>query len=70
MSVSLSFLSISSLVSVAAEIVAAVGILGLAIALIVAIRRVIAQDGYGHRAAPRGIEDWSANGLPSRPYGV
>jgi hypothetical protein len=31
--------------------------------------RLVRLDGHGHRAAPRGPEDWTADGLPSRPYG-
>jgi hypothetical protein len=68
--VSLLFASISSDVSVAAELIAAAGIVALAAALGAAVYRVVAQDGYGHRPAPRGTDEWSANGLPSRPYGV
>jgi hypothetical protein len=32
--------------------------------------REIRGDGLGFRAAPRGTEEWSALGLPSRPYGT
>lgn len=31
--------------------------------------RQVVRDGYGMRPAPRGTEEWSALGLPSRPYG-
>ena len=31
--------------------------------------RQMMRDGYGMRPAPRGTEEWSALGLPSRPYG-
>ena len=32
--------------------------------------RQIHRDGAGFRPAPRGTEEWSAFGLPSRPYGT
>ena len=31
--------------------------------------RQILRDGYGMRPAPRGTDEWTAMGLPSRPYG-
>ena len=53
--------------SVTGELIVAVGVIAL---LTVAATRLVALDGYGQRAAPRSVEEWSANGLPSRPYGV
>jgi len=32
--------------------------------------RLVALDGYGTRPPPRGAGDWSADGLPSHPYGL
>ncbi|MEO8106091.1 MAG: hypothetical protein ABI720_02130 [Actinomycetes bacterium] len=51
----------------AAEVVVALGVGGLLIATAIGL---VGRDGYGQRPAPRSIEDWSANELPSRPYGV
>lgn len=41
----------------------------LGLLVVTAVLRVIAEDGYGHRPAPRGTDDWNAGQLPSRPYG-
>ena len=60
----------SELITAAAQVVAAVGLVVVAGLLATALVRLVARDGYGHRAAPRGVEDWTANGLPSRPYGA
>ncbi len=61
------FLIAGSFASAAAELVVALGVISL---LVVAAFRVVALDGYGQRPAPRGVDEWSANGLPSHPYGV
>lgn len=46
-------------------------ILGVALAaLVVGAARLIGRDGYGLRPAPSSTRDWTAHGLPSRPYGV
>jgi hypothetical protein len=41
----------------------------VAVALLITGARLVRLDGYGHRPAPRGTDDWSVDGLPSRPYG-
>lgn len=40
----------------------AAGLLGTA-------AQLVRLDGYAHRPAPRGTDDWSVDGLPSHPYG-
>ena len=60
----------SELITAAAQVVAFVGLVVVAGLLATALVRLVGRDGYGHRPAPRGVEDWTANGLPSRPYGV
>lgn len=60
----------SEFTTAAAQAVAFVGLLSLAGLLGTALVRLVARDGYGHRPAPRGVEDWTAHGLPSRPYGT
>jgi hypothetical protein len=32
--------------------------------------RLVAADGSGTRPAPASMADWTAHGLPSRPYGT
>lgn len=43
---------------------------GLSLLVIGWFARLVSLDGYGTQAAPRGAEDWTAHGLPSRPYGL
>lgn len=59
----------SEFVSTAAQGVAPTALILVLVVIAAAAIRLIARDGYGHRPAPRGTEDWSAHGLPSRPYG-
>lgn len=59
----------SEFVSTAAQGVASTALIVALVAIAAAVIRLIARDGYGHRPAPRGTEDWSAHGMPSRPYG-
>ena len=42
--------------------------LGAAAGLV--LTKMIRLDGYGLRPAPRGTDDWDAQGLPSHPYGI
>jgi hypothetical protein len=58
------------LITVATQVVAFVGLVSVAGLLATALVRLVARDGYGHRPAPRGVEEWTAHGLPSRPYGT
>ena len=60
----------SELITAAAQVVAVVALVAVAGLLATALVRLVARDGYGHRPAPRRLEDWTANGLPSRPYGA
>lgn len=60
----------SEFITAAAQVVAAVGLVLVVGLLATALARLVARDGYGHRPAPRGVEEWTANGLPSRPYGT
>lgn len=51
---------------------AGVWIVGVA-ALVVTLfwlARLVTLDGYGTRSAPASVADWTAHGLPSRPYGT
>lgn len=60
----------SEFLTAAAQVVALVGLVSVVGLLTTALVRLVGRDGYGHRAAPRGVEDWTADGLPSRPYGA
>ena len=47
--------------------IVALGIAGAAAAV---LGKMLRADGYGMRPAPRGVEEWTAHGLPSHPYGA
>jgi hypothetical protein len=53
--------------NIAEILVPVVSSAGLLAATVLAAR-LVRLDGYGHRPAPRG-DEWSVDGLPSRPYG-
>ena len=44
--------------------------LGIAGASATVLAKMVRADGYGMRPAPRGVDEWTAHGLPSRPYGA
>lgn len=53
-----------------AEIGIALTMVLLTLLIGTAVARIVARDGYGHRPAPRGTDDWSVGALPSHPYGA
>ena len=60
----------SEFITAAAQVVVFVGLVSVAGLLATALVRLVARDGYGHRPTPRHADEWTAHGLPSRPYGA
>lgn len=52
------------------DLVAALAATALVVGFAAWMVRQVQRDGLGFRPAPRGTDEWSALGLPSRPYGT